>query len=102
MIEFLMNYKPQILIAIGSILTITGAFWSAIEDDKKDDKIIAGNEEQARLSKQINNILIGEDSYPYVIMGFGTNLDYGAPTLYLEGDYAIENVSGKFLDIREY
>ncbi len=64
MIEFVMNYKPQLLIAFGSVMTIAGAFWSAIEDDQKDYKIISGNKEQARLSKQINNILIGEGSYP--------------------------------------
>ncbi len=102
MIEFIMSYKPQLLIAFGSILTIGGAFWSAIEDDIKDEKIITGSKEQARLSKQINNILIGEGSYPYVIMAFGSNSEYGVPTIHLAGDYAIENVSGKFLNIRDY
>ncbi len=35
-------------------------------------------------------------------MGFGRDSEYGVPTISLAGDHAIENVSGKFLDIRDY
>src|SRR5680860_526992 len=98
--DYLSNNIPQLLIFAGSFMAIAGAFWSSLEDGKKDDRIINLAQKNSELSTQVNNILTGEGSYPEVAFGFGRGSLYGVPTITLQGDYAIQFVSGSFLDIR--
>jgi len=98
--DYLSNNIPQLLIFAGSFIAIVGAAWSSLEDGKKDDTIINLAQKNSELSTQVNNILTGEGSYPEVIMGFGRGSDHGIPTIGLQGQYAIQFVSGSFLDIR--
>ncbi len=98
--DFFTNNTPQVLIFFGSLAAIAGALWSSFEDAKKDKEIVVMAQENSRLSKQINDILIGEGSYPNVIMGFNRGDDFGVPALAMKGNYALQHVSGTFIDIR--
>lgn len=100
-------FGPQGLILIGGIITLIGALWSAKVDlksekelNKKNEIIIQKTETISELNSKIVNVLTGGDSFPYVILA---SLDQkkGIPSLFLNGDNAIANVSGRFIDIRE-
>lgn len=95
---------PQVLIFIGGFLAVVGAFWSTYEDNikekiinKKNQIIIDKTEEISSLNARIVSVLTGGDSYPYVMIAPPD----GIPLLQLHGDFAIPNVTGTIIDIRE-
>lgn len=94
---------PQVLILIGGILTLIGAFWSSHQDNikeklinEKNEIIISKTQEISDLNARTVSILTGGESFPYAILG----LPDGVPILQLNGEYAIQNVEGRFLDVR--
>ncbi|WP_396637870.1 hypothetical protein [Maribacter sp. R77961] len=98
---------PQGLILLGGILALVGAFWSSRRDlsaekeiNKKNEIIIQKTEEISELNNKIVNVLTGGNSFPVVTFGIPDRI-HGTPILSLNGENAIPNVSGSFIDVRE-
>ncbi len=100
-------FGPQGLILLGGIITLIGAFWSANRDlntehelNEKNEIIIQKTEKISELNDKIVNVLTGGDSFPFVEFGIPDKI-HGTPVLKLNGDNAIQNVNGRFIDVRE-
>lgn len=95
---------PQIMILIGGILTLIGAFWSTQQDNfkekiinEKNQIIINKTEEISGLNAHIVDVLTGGQSFPEVTIG----LPDGIPIVKLNGEFPLSNINGSFVNIRE-
>ena len=86
--------SPATLIAIGAILTVIGAFWSNRQQTASERSLREKSEEIIRLNQEINNSIIGGDSFCYVsVFGPMPETDTGKFMLVHEGEYNLYDLT---------
>ena len=57
---------PQILIALGTVLAVIGAFWSALEQNDYDKNLQLLTKENASLNQTLLDQVTGGDTFPFI------------------------------------
>lgn len=87
---------PTILIFIGGIIAAIGAVWSAYDQNQLNERLDKKNEEIIKLNRNLNNAVIGGDSFCYVYPVESSNPYF---VLVHSGDHPLYDISFNVRDL---
>lgn len=93
---------PAIVVAIGAVIAVIGAFWASVEQSRSQKQLSGKNEEIANLNRQIAQTITGGDSYCYVEFSHNAGFDYPFLKLIQVGDYPLYDISVVVRDLDDY